>query len=70
MLTLPEGQAGYLETNLRLLDKAQALAGKHQATAKALVVWDQKSQGAEDVTGHFLAQVQQRHWPVMEISTL
>ena len=70
VFTLPEGQAGYLETNIRLLDKAQALAQKNKVPAKAMVVWDQKSRGPDDVTGHFLAQARQRRWPIVEISTL
>jgi hypothetical protein len=70
VLTLPEGQAGYLETNVRLLDRTQALATKCRATAEAMVVWDQKSRGTDDMTGHFLAQARQRNLPVIEISTL
>lgn len=70
VLTLPEGQEGYLETNLRLLDKAQALAKKYSAEVKAMVVWDNKSRGPDDVTSHFLNQARQRNLSVIEISTL
>jgi hypothetical protein len=70
VLKLPEGQQGYLETNLRLLDQGQALARKHSASAEALVVWNKQTRGADDVTGHFLAQAKQRKIPVIEIATL
>jgi hypothetical protein len=70
VLTLPEGQEGYLEANLRLLDRGQAIATQHRVQAEAMVVWDQKSRGPDDVTEHFLTQARLRHLSVIEISTL
>lgn len=70
VLKLPEGQQGYLETNLRLLDRGQALAGKYSTSTEALVVWDKKTRGPDDVTGHFLEQAKLRKIPVTEIATL
>jgi len=70
VLNVPEGQTGYLETNLRLLDRAQTLASSNNTVARALVVWDKKSRGPDDVTGHFLAQARLRKMQVVEISTL
>ncbi len=70
ILDVPEGQRGYLETNLRLLDRAQTLASSNNTVARALVIWNKKSRGPDDVTGHFLAQAQQRKMQVVEISTL
>jgi hypothetical protein len=70
VLSLPEGQEGYLETNLRLLNKAQALAKKHKVETKAMVIWDQKLRGPDDVTGHFLAQARERGLRIIEISTV
>ena|GEM_PF-695383 len=70
VLGVQEGQAGYLETNLRLLDRAQSLASANNTVTNALVVWDKKSRGPDDVTGHFLAQARLRKMPILEISTL
>jgi len=70
VLDVPEGQTGYLETNLRLLDRAQTLASSNNTVARALVIWDKKLRGPDDVTGHFLAQARLRKMPVVEISTL
>lgn len=70
VLKLPEGQKGYLETNLKLLDRAQALAAREHTTAEALVVWNQKSRGSDDVTAHFLEQAKLRKIHVLQISTL
>lgn len=70
ILKVPEGQQGYLETNLRLLDQGQGLARKHSVSAEALVVWNKKTRGPDDVTGHFLAQAKLRRIPVIEIATL
>jgi hypothetical protein len=38
VLKFPEGQEGYLETNLKLLDRAQVLAKQEHTTVNALVV--------------------------------
>jgi hypothetical protein len=70
VLKLPEGQEGYLETNLRLLDRAQALAAREHANVEALVVWNRESRGPDDVTEHFLEQAKLRKIPIVQISTL
>ena len=70
VLTLPEGQEGYLETNLKLLDRAQAIANQERTHVKALVVWNKESRGPDDVTAHFLEHARHRGFPVIEISTL
>jgi hypothetical protein len=70
VLKLPEGQQGYLETNLKLLDRGQVLGRKYSTSTEALVVWDKKTRGPDDVTGHFLAQAKLRRIPVIEITTL
>jgi len=69
ILDVPEGQTGYLETNVRLLERAQTMANSYNTDARALVVWDKKLRGPDDVTGHFLAQARLRKMPVVEIST-
>ncbi len=70
VLAVPEGQQGYLETNLRLLDKAQSFAKRHEMDVRAMVVWNKRSRGPQDVTAHFLGQARLRHLPIIEISTL
>jgi hypothetical protein len=70
VLKLPEGQEGYLETNLKLLDRSQVLAKQEHTTVNALVVWNQESRGPDDVTAHFLEQAKLRKMPILEISTL
>lgn len=70
VLKLSEGQQGYLETNLKLLDRGEMLAKKEHTTVKALVVWNLESRGPGDVTAHFLEQAKLRKMPILEISTL
>lgn len=70
VLKLPEGQEGYLETNLKLLDQAQALAKLKRTNVRALVIWNQESRGSDDVTAHFLEQAKRRNIPIIEVSTL
>jgi hypothetical protein len=70
VLTVPEGQQGYLQTNIKLISRALALANQRGTQASALVVWNKQSRGTDDVTEHFLAQARQQHLPVTEISTL
>jgi hypothetical protein len=70
VLKLPAGQEGYLQTNLDLLDRAEALAKKYETSVKALVIWNGQSRGSDDVTGHFLEQAKRRGIAVTQISTL
>ena len=70
VLKVPDGQEGYLETNLKLLDRAQEVAKQSDTAVVALVIWDERSRGADDVTDHFLQQAKLRKIPVTQISTL
>jgi hypothetical protein len=70
VLKVPDSQEGYLQTNLKLLEQAEALAHKYHTSTKALVIWNETSRGPDDVTAHFLAQARLRNIPVLEISTL
>jgi hypothetical protein len=70
VLSLPQGQEGYLEINRRLLDKAQDLSATHHVPITALVIWNGKSRGIDDVTAHFLDEATRRGIAVQEISTL
>jgi hypothetical protein len=70
ILRLPDGQEGYLETNLKLLDRAQVLAKQARTAVSALVVWNRSSRGPDDVTEHFLEQAELRKMPILEISTI
>jgi hypothetical protein len=69
ILKVPEGQEGYLETNLKLLDRGQQLARENGVSAEALVVWNGISRGPDDVTAHFLHEAKLRKMTVLEIST-
>lgn len=70
VLKLPAGQEGYLQTNIDLLNRAEAVAKQHGAPVQALVIWNEQSRGPDDVTAHFLEQAKMRKIPVTEISTL
>ncbi len=70
ILKLPEGQEGYLETNLKLLDRGQQLARENGVTAEALVIWNGISRGPDDVTAHFLHEAKSRKMTVLRISTM
>lgn len=70
VLKLPAGQKGYLATNLKLLDKADAVAAERKTSVQALVIWNKESRGPDDVTGHFLDEAKLRQLPVVQISTL
>ena len=70
ILKVPDGQEGYLETNLKLLDRAEALAKQFGTSAEAVVIWNEQSRGPDDVTDHFLQQAKLRNMPVIQISTL
>jgi hypothetical protein len=69
-LKVAEGQEGYLQTNIVLLDRGQSLAAARGVPAQALVVWNKQSRGEDDVTEHFLKQAEKKGIPVVQISTL
>jgi hypothetical protein len=69
-LKVAEGQEGYLQTNIVLLDRGQSLAAARGVPAQALVVWNKQSRGEDDVTEHFLKQAEKRGITVVQISTL
>ena len=50
VLSVPDGQQGYLQTNLKLVERGQAVAREHSAALQALVVWDKKERGPGDAT--------------------
>ena len=70
LLNLPDSQEGYLATNMKLLDRAEALARKYHTATQALVIWNKQLRGPDDVTGHFLQQAKLRNIAIVEISTL
>jgi hypothetical protein len=70
VLKLPQGQDGYLETNVKLLDRAQELANQKHTSVEALVIWDKNSRGPDDVTAHFFEQAKLRKIPIFEVYTL
>jgi hypothetical protein len=59
-----EGDAAYLQANVDILDEARLLADELGLPLSALVVWNQVSRGASDVTAHFLALARERGLPV------
>ena len=70
ILKLPEGQEGYLETNVKLLDRGQQIARENGVSAEALVIWNGRSRGSKDVTAHFLKEAELRKVKVLEVSTM
>jgi len=64
-----ESQA-YLRVNSRILDDAQRISDQAGAEMVALVVWDGRSRGDDDVTAAFAREARRRGLRVVEISTL
>jgi hypothetical protein len=60
----------YLQTNFDILDEAARLAEAEQLSLLAVVIWDGKSRGPDDVTAHFQAEATRRSIPVIEILTI
>jgi hypothetical protein len=70
ILKLPEGQEGYLETNVKLLERGHQLARENGVPAEALVIWNGISRGPDDVTAHFLHEAKLRKITVLGIATV
>ena len=60
----------YFQTNLDILDEATRQAASLKLPLRAVIVWDGRSRGPDDVTAHFLAEARRRAIPVIEILTL
>jgi hypothetical protein len=60
----------YFTGNCDILDQAQCLAHHLKTGADALLVWDGKSYGAEDVTAHFGETATARGMRVTAVKTL
>jgi hypothetical protein len=67
-----EGRSAFFAANDAILDVALELSrtGGHRAPVVALVAWDGRSRGADDVTAHFADAARQRGIPITEVDTL
>jgi len=62
--------AAYARTNAAIVDEALRISKQEGRLAGALVVWDGKSRGKEDLTAHFLDEARGKGMPLTEILTL
>jgi hypothetical protein len=62
--------AAYARTNAAIVDEALRISRQEKKFAQALVVWDGKSRGSEDVTAHFFDEARAKGMPVLEVLTL
>jgi len=62
--------AAYARTNVAIVDEALRIAQQEREFAQALVVWDEKSRGAEDLTAQFLDEARGKGMPILEVRTL
>jgi hypothetical protein len=70
VLSNPENDQGYKAANREILAQAQGLAIQTgDSHVVAMVVWDGKSRGEDDLTEDFLNEAHGRGWPTPEILT-
>jgi hypothetical protein len=60
----------YTRTNAAIVDEALKVAKEEGRPAGALVVWDGRSRGTEDLTAHFLDEARGKGMPLLEVLTL
>lgn len=68
-----EDVATFLRTNQAILDEAQKLAREareEDGELLAVLIWEGKARGEEDITAHFRAEARARAIPTTEILTL
>jgi hypothetical protein len=65
-----EDSEAYVATNYIILDEAASLARKLGLGIVAVVVWDQRSRGPDDITEQFLKEATRRGIEVAPVSTL
>ena len=64
-------QAAYEETNRAILSEGERVSAQIGAAARvALIVWDGKPRGADDLTHQFCQEAIARGWDTREVSTL
>jgi hypothetical protein len=66
----PTDPSAYARTNAAIVDEALRISRQEKKVAQALIVWDGKSRGAEDVTAHFLDEARAKGMRVLEVLTL
>lgn len=64
-----QDEESYFAANHDILDQAEELAEETGQQLSAVVVWNGKARGEEDVTRHFLEEAKQRGLKVTEIKT-
>jgi hypothetical protein len=62
--------AAYARTNAAIVDEALRISREQNKLAQALVVWDGKSRGSDDLTAHFLDDARGKGMPILEVLTL
>jgi hypothetical protein len=61
-------EASYRAANEAILEEAERLA--RPGTPVAVVAWDGRSRGPEDLTAAFAGAARRRHWTVLEVLTV
>lgn len=64
-----EDPATYTATNLAILDQAFIVAHEAHQPVLAVVAWEGRSRGADDVTEHFLTEARRRGLPSAAVMT-
>lgn len=70
VVPVPDGDEGYLQTNLHLFKRAEIVAARHKSAINAMIVWDGEARGKDDVTARFLQLAQSRGVRTLHVGTL
>jgi hypothetical protein len=65
-----EGDEAYVATNEAILDRAERIARETNDVVSALIVWDGKKRGDDDLTYRFGESARRRALPVLEVLTV
>lgn len=66
----PKDQDAYAEVNAEILEQASRMTNSNARDLLAVVVWDGKSRGPEDLTAAFLQEAELRGCSILEVPTL
>lgn len=64
-----EDEDPYERVNTEILQQAKRMTDPGAGNVLAVIVWDGKSRGPEDVTAAFLQRAEQRGYKILEVST-
>ena len=70
IMRMTPGDQAYAAANHKIIEEALLLGQELQFPVTAVIVWDGKSRGTQDLTEEFRVSAREKNIPVLEVMTL